>query len=155
MSMSCHFVNDVNVNINVNVNDDVNVIDNVIVNDKDEEIRREISTTREIMQAKYNFSDEDFEELETVVVKSIPHGAGYQWQFVGAFFFCTVVLTTVGYGHSTPATIGGKLFCMIFALFGIPLGLIMFQSIGERVNAIIAFCLATVSLKGQSTFGES
>uniref|UniRef100_A0A914EIA5 Potassium channel domain-containing protein n=1 Tax=Acrobeloides nanus TaxID=290746 RepID=A0A914EIA5_9BILA len=116
----------------------------MLESDKDEEIRQEISTTREIMQAKYNFSDEDFEELETVVVKSIPHGAGYQWQFVGAFFFCTVVLTTVGYGHSTPATIGGKLFCMIFALFGIPLGLIMFQSIGERVNAIIAFCLATV-----------
>lgn len=37
-----------------------------------------------------------------------------------------------GYGHSTPSTIGGKIFCMFYALAGIPLGLVMFQSIGER-----------------------
>ncbi|VDM75331.1 unnamed protein product [Strongylus vulgaris] len=35
----------------------------------------------------------------------------------------------------------GRFFCMVFALAGIPLGLIMFQSIGERVNTCIAFCL--------------
>lgn len=39
-----------------------------------------------------------------------------------------------GYGHSTPLTIGGKIFCMFYALAGIPLGLVMFQSIGERQN---------------------
>lgn len=39
-----------------------------------------------------------------------------------------------GYGHSTPVTIGGKAFCMAYAMVGIPLGLIMFQSIGERLN---------------------
>ena len=39
-----------------------------------------------------------------------------------------------GYGHSTPVTIGGKAFCMAYAMVGIPLGLVMFQSIGERLN---------------------
>lgn len=39
-----------------------------------------------------------------------------------------------GYGHSTPTTIYGKLFTMCYAIIGIPLGLVMFQSIGERVN---------------------
>lgn len=39
-----------------------------------------------------------------------------------------------GYGHSTPVTIGGKAFCMGYAMVGIPLGLVMFQSIGERLN---------------------
>ena len=34
---------------------------------------------------------------------------------------------------------------MMFALAGIPLGLIMFQSIGERVNTFTAFCLHRVS----------
>ncbi|MFH4975133.1 hypothetical protein AB6A40_001842 [Gnathostoma spinigerum] len=49
-----------------------------------------------------------------------------------------------GYGHSTPETILGKLFCMMFALAGIPLGLVMFQSIGERVNTGIAACLRKI-----------
>ncbi len=47
----------------------------------------------------------------------------------------------LGYGHSTPATIEGKLFCMVYALAGIPLGLVMFQSIGERLNTFVAFVL--------------
>lgn len=31
-------------------------------------------------------------------------------------------------------TVGGKAFCMMYAMVGIPLGLVMFQSIGERLN---------------------
>lgn len=42
--------------------------------------------------------------------------------------------TIFSYGHSTPNTNAGKAFCIIYAMFGIPLGLVMFQSIGERLN---------------------
>ncbi|XP_076325915.1 two pore potassium channel protein sup-9-like isoform X2 [Tachypleus tridentatus] len=79
----------------------------------------------------------------TVVIKSVPHKAGIQWKFAGAFYFATTVLTTIGYGHSTPATWGGKTFCMFYALAGIPLGLVMFQSIGERLNTFVAYLLKT------------
>ncbi|KAH7718736.1 CRE-TWK-20 protein [Aphelenchoides avenae] len=109
--------------------------------DEDMQLREEIRETREAMQEKYNFTQQDFEELEQVVVASIPFKAGYQWQFAGAFYFCAVVLTTIGYGHSTPATTAGKLFCMVFALVGIPLGLVTFQSTGERVNTFVRYCL--------------
>ncbi|XP_048000530.1 two pore potassium channel protein sup-9-like isoform X2 [Leguminivora glycinivorella] len=85
---------------------------------------------------KYNITEEDFRVMETVVLKSEPHKAGQQWKFTGAFYYATTVLTTIGYGHSTPATVGGKLFTMFYAIVGIPLGLIMFQSIGERVNRL-------------------
>jgi hypothetical protein len=30
--------------------------------------------------------------------------------------------------------VAGKAFCMLYAVIGIPLGLVMFQSIGERLN---------------------
>ncbi len=93
------------------------------------------------MQAKYNFSVEDYKVLKTVVIKSIPHKAGHQWKFAGAFYFATVVITMVGYGHSTPATSQGRLFCMVYALAGIPLSLVMFQSIGERLNTLISYLL--------------
>lgn len=46
-----------------------------------------------------------------------------------------------GYGHSTPATVAGRSFCMIYALIGIPLGLVMFQSIGERLNTFVGSAL--------------
>ncbi|VDO80245.1 unnamed protein product [Heligmosomoides polygyrus] len=104
-------------------------------------VREEIATVREKLQGKYNFSSRDFQLFESVAIKSIPHKAGYQWKFSGAFYFATVVITTVGYGHSAPETMAGRLFCILFALAGIPMGLIMFQSIGERVNTFIAFCL--------------
>jgi len=29
-------------------------------------------------------------------VKSIPHKAGRQWKFAGAFYFSTTVITTIG-----------------------------------------------------------
>ncbi|XP_072946000.1 potassium channel subfamily K member 9-like isoform X2 [Epargyreus clarus] len=93
---------------------------------------------------KYNISEEDFRIMETVVLKSEPHKAGQQWKFTGAFYYATTVLTTIGYGHSTPATIGGKLFTMFYAIVGIPLGLIMFQSIGERVNRLSSVIITSI-----------
>lgn len=89
-----------------------------------------------MIMKKYNISAEDFKVMETVILKSEPHKAGQQWKFTGAFYYATTVLTTIGYGHSTPSTIGGKLFTMCYAIVGIPLGLVMFQSIGERVNRL-------------------
>ena len=88
------------------------------------------------LKFKYNISNTDFRVMETVILKSEPHKAGQQWKFAGAFYFATTVLTTIGYGHSTPVTLGGKLFTMCYAMIGIPLGLVMFQSIGERVNKL-------------------
>ena len=57
---------------------------------------------------KYNISSDDFKVMETIVLKSEPHKAGQQWKFTGAFYYATTVLTTIGYGHSTPTTVGGE-----------------------------------------------
>ncbi|XP_052127576.1 two pore potassium channel protein sup-9-like [Frankliniella occidentalis] len=88
---------------------------------------------RKLIQ-KYSVSTDDFKLFETIILKSEPHKAGQQWKFAGAFYYATTVLTTIGYGHSTPSTVAGKLFTMFYAIMGIPLGLVMFQSIGERLN---------------------
>ncbi|XP_076288020.1 TWIK-related acid-sensitive K[+] channel 6 [Lasioglossum baleicum] len=93
---------------------------------------------------KYNISEDDFKIMETVVLKTEPHKAGQQWKFAGAFYYATTVLTTIGYGHSTPNTISGKLFTMFYAIVGIPLGLVMFQSIGERLNKFSSVVIRNV-----------
>lgn len=54
--------------------------------------------------------------IELVIIEYKPHKAGPQWKFAGAFYFATVVLAMIGYGHSTPVTAGGKAFCMGYAM---------------------------------------
>ncbi|XP_053947293.1 two pore potassium channel protein sup-9 [Anastrepha ludens] len=103
-----------------------------------------LQAVEDMIIRKYNITQEDFKVMETVVLKSEPHKAGQQWKFTGAFYYATTVLTTIGYGHSTPSTIGGKLFTMCYAIVGIPLGLVMFQSIGERVNRLSSYVIQAV-----------
>ncbi|MEE6477237.1 hypothetical protein FKM82_011425 [Ascaphus truei] len=45
------------------------------------------------------------------------------------------------YGHAAPSTDRGKVFCMVYALLGIPLTLVMFQSLGERINTLVKYLL--------------
>ncbi|ELK30240.1 14-3-3 protein beta/alpha [Myotis davidii] len=79
---------------------------------------------------------QDYRELERLALQAEPHRAGRQWKFAGSFYFAITVITTIGYGHAAPGTDSGKVFCMFYALLGIPLTLVTFQSLGERLNAL-------------------
>ncbi|KAJ4929007.1 hypothetical protein JOQ06_004628 [Pogonophryne albipinna] len=111
------------------------------------ESRKETSQMGELVRRKvdllrtFNLSVENFDELEKVVLELKPHKAGVQWKFAGSFYFAITVITTIGYGHAAPSTDGGKVFCMLYALLGIPLTLVMFQSVGERINTFVRFLL--------------
>uniref|UniRef100_A0A8C2VZJ7 Potassium two pore domain channel subfamily K member 15 n=1 Tax=Chinchilla lanigera TaxID=34839 RepID=A0A8C2VZJ7_CHILA len=89
------------------------------------------------LRRKYGFSAEDDRELERLARQAEAHRAGRQWQFAGSFYFAITVITTIGYGHAAPGTDSGKFFCMFYALLGIPLTLVTFQSLGERLNALV------------------
>uniref|UniRef100_A0AAV2M5Y5 Potassium channel domain-containing protein n=1 Tax=Knipowitschia caucasica TaxID=637954 RepID=A0AAV2M5Y5_KNICA len=99
----------------------------------------------------YGFTDSDFSQVEKVVLRSEPHSAGRQWKFAGSFYFAITVITTIvqGYGHAAPCTDAGKVFCMFYALLGIPLTLVMFQSLGERINT----CVHVVLSRGKQSLG--
>ncbi|CAF3425347.1 unnamed protein product [Rotaria sp. Silwood1] len=96
------------------------------------------------MLLTYNISHNEYIELEDIVIKYQPHKAGAQWKFPGAFYFSLTVITTIGYGHSCPTTIWGKFFCMLYAVIGIPLCLVMFQSVGERLNNFASWCIKSI-----------
>ncbi|KAL1249431.1 hypothetical protein QQF64_020436 [Cirrhinus molitorella] len=51
---------------------------------------------------------------------------------------------SAGYGHAAPGTDAGKVFCMFYAVLGIPLTLVMFQSLGERMNTFVRYLLSRV-----------
>ncbi|CAM4528888.1 potassium channel subfamily K member 3 [Lepidochelys kempii] len=103
--------------------------------------RRRLEEKQRELRGKYNLSGDGYKELERVVLKLKPHKAGVQWKFAGSFYFAITVITTIGYGHAAPSTDGGKVFCMFYALLGIPLTLVMFQSLGERINTFVKYLL--------------
>ncbi|XP_062863775.1 potassium channel subfamily K member 3 [Trichomycterus rosablanca] len=103
--------------------------------------RRKLDYRKFQLVSRYNLSRNDFEQIEKVVLQLKPHKAGVQWKFAGSFYFAITVITTIGYGHAAPSTDAGKAFCMGYALLGIPLTLVMFQSLGERINTFVRFLL--------------
>ncbi|XP_068135746.1 potassium channel subfamily K member 16 [Hyperolius riggenbachi] len=57
------------------------------------------------------------------------------WDFSNSFFFAGTVITTIGYGHLYPATTSGQIFCVFYAMFGIPLNVAFLNLLGRGLNA--------------------
>ncbi|NXL40948.1 KCNKH protein, partial [Podilymbus podiceps] len=63
-----------------------------------------------------------------------------RWNFSGSFFFSISAITTIGYGNLSPSTAAGRIFCILFALFGIPLNLILMNEIGQLMLLGVQHC---------------
>ena len=62
------------------------------------------------------------------------------WDYSQAIFFVITILTTIGYGHFAPVTTPGRLFCILFAIVGIPFTLSVIADMGQ----IIATLMTTI-----------
>ncbi|VDK48481.1 unnamed protein product [Anisakis simplex] len=63
----------------------------------------------------------------------------HSWTFVTAVFFTATLLTTIGYGNLVPMTFQGRMFCISYALFGVPLILITVADIGKFLSENIVW----------------
>ncbi|XP_054456784.1 potassium channel subfamily K member 18 [Anoplopoma fimbria] len=63
--------------------------------------------------------------------KSIWFQRPERWDFFGSMFFCCTVFTTVGYGEIYPVTLPGKVLCVLYAMVGIPLMLLVILDVGD------------------------
>uniref|UniRef100_A0A8C9V795 Potassium channel domain-containing protein n=1 Tax=Scleropages formosus TaxID=113540 RepID=A0A8C9V795_SCLFO len=60
------------------------------------------------------------------------------WNFFSSLFFCCTVFTTVGYGEMFPVTLPGKLFCIVYAMVGIPLMLLVITDVGDILAILLS-----------------
>ncbi|KAM6182815.1 potassium channel, subfamily K, member 16-like [Erethizon dorsatum] len=60
------------------------------------------------------------------------------WDFGSSFFFAGTVVTTIGYGNLAPSTKAGQVFCVFYALVGIPLNVVFLNNLGTGLRAHLA-----------------
>uniref|UniRef100_A0A674MGC5 Potassium two pore domain channel subfamily K member 2 n=1 Tax=Takifugu rubripes TaxID=31033 RepID=A0A674MGC5_TAKRU len=58
------------------------------------------------------------------------------WDLSSAFFFAGTVITTIGFGNISPHTEGGRIFCIVYALLGIPLFGFLLAGVGDQLGTI-------------------
>ncbi|KAL9955953.1 hypothetical protein ACROYT_G037360 [Oculina patagonica] len=67
-----------------------------------------------------------------------------RWQFKDGLTFSFELLTTIGYGTTPPITQAGRLLSVFYALFGIPLFLLVLKGGGELLNNLITKAVIAV-----------
>ncbi|KYN39583.1 TWiK family of potassium channels protein 18 [Trachymyrmex septentrionalis] len=66
------------------------------------------------------------------------------WSFLNAVVYCLTVITTIGYGHISPSTDTGRAITIVYAIFGIPMFLIILADFGKLFTRGIKFLWAFV-----------
>ncbi|XP_015280993.1 PREDICTED: potassium channel subfamily K member 17 [Gekko japonicus] len=114
----------------------------------------ERSTALRLLQQKWELLEnhtcldgEALERLAERIVQAYKNGLILKgnaslgrWDFVGSFFFSVSAVTTIGYGNLSPSTVSAQVFCIFFALFGIPLNLVLLNRIGQLMLSGVQQC---------------
>uniref|UniRef100_A0A4W3GIB7 Potassium channel subfamily K member 16-like n=1 Tax=Callorhinchus milii TaxID=7868 RepID=A0A4W3GIB7_CALMI len=128
------------------------------------ELEEEDRTKTEVWREKFRFLEnytcltpEAVEQF--VMIEALKHGvnpignsstsAHSNWDFSSSFFFVTTVVTTIGYGNLSPSTAGGQIVCVFYALFGIPLNLVVLGLVGKHLSSHVEnmrTCLKTLKV---------
>ncbi|XP_070691593.1 potassium channel subfamily K member 5-like [Pempheris klunzingeri] len=53
------------------------------------------------------------------------------WDWGNSVIFASTIVTTIGFGNVAPKTIGGRVFCILYGLCGIPLCLVWISELGS------------------------
>ncbi|XP_032388607.1 potassium channel subfamily K member 4 [Etheostoma spectabile] len=67
-----------------------------------------------------------------------------QWDLASAFFFSGTIITTIGFGNISPKTEGGQLFCIFYALVGIPMFGILLAGVGDHLGTGLRKAVAKI-----------
>uniref|UniRef100_A0A8C9IV94 Potassium two pore domain channel subfamily K member 17 n=1 Tax=Piliocolobus tephrosceles TaxID=591936 RepID=A0A8C9IV94_9PRIM len=117
--------------------------------------RAEQDSSRSFQRDKWellqNFTCLDRPALDSLirdVVQAYKNGASLlsnttsmgRWELLGSFFFSVSTITTIGYGNLSPNTMAARLFCIFFALVGIPFNLVVLNRLGHLMQQGVNHC---------------
>ncbi|XP_051276847.1 potassium channel subfamily K member 4 isoform X2 [Dicentrarchus labrax] len=77
-------------------------------------------------------------------VRSLPANFTSRWDLASAFFFCGTIITTIGFGNLSPRTWYGQLFCVCYALMGIPMFGILLAGVGDHMGTVLRRAVAKI-----------
>ncbi|XP_072345539.1 potassium channel subfamily K member 2-like isoform X2 [Scyliorhinus torazame] len=66
------------------------------------------------------------------------------WDLGSSFFFAGTVITTIGFGNIAPKTEGGKIFCIVYALVGIPMFGFLLAGVGDQLGSALGQLIGKV-----------
>ncbi|CAL8285808.1 unnamed protein product [Lota lota] len=83
-------------------------------------------------------SEDDLDKILEVVADASSQGVTItgrktfnNWNWPNAVIFAATVITTIGYGNIAPKTSTGRVFCIFYGLFGVPLCLTWISELGK------------------------
>ncbi|CAB0001247.1 unnamed protein product [Nesidiocoris tenuis] len=112
----------------------------------------------DVIQAENVFNQTRFSQRAAVIMKkfqlgvttAVKHGydgrtAAESWSFPAALMFCLSVFTMIGYGNLVPRTNLGKALTVVYAMFGIPLYVLYFMSMGKVLASVFRWFYTKMS----------
>lgn len=117
--------------------------------DKSKEIQKLVGEVVETVQNHTGNSTElDMNKILTILDKLIKlkEIQNQKWDFYGSLFFCCTVFTMIGYGQMYPTTIAGKVACILYAMIGIPLMLLVISDVGDILAVLLSKAYTRLSL---------
>ncbi|CAK6964599.1 potassium channel subfamily K member 10 [Scomber scombrus] len=98
-------------------------------------------------------SEHEFHKLVKSVMSAVESGLDVsslstnftsRWDMASAFFFCGTIITTIGFGNLSPRTWSGQLFCVCYALVGIPMFGILLAGVGDHMGTVLRRAVAKI-----------
>ncbi|XP_030214643.1 potassium channel subfamily K member 5 isoform X1 [Gadus morhua] len=93
---------------------------------------------KELILKKYSLTKQDLEYILEVVSEAAGQGVTItgdryrnSWDWPNSVVFAASIVTTIGYGNVAPKTAGGRVFCILYGLCGIPLCLVWISDLGS------------------------
>uniref|UniRef100_A0A672GJT2 Potassium channel, subfamily K, member 4a n=1 Tax=Salarias fasciatus TaxID=181472 RepID=A0A672GJT2_SALFA len=77
-------------------------------------------------------------------VSSLSANLTTRWDMASAIFFCGTIITTIGFGNLSPHTTYGQLFCVCYALVGIPMFGILLAGVGDHMGTVLRRAVAKI-----------